>query len=318
MHTTGAEGPSWRTLSASSRARSLSSWPRRSPYSAAALANLQATFDAFVLRPAGMDRGGGARSAVTYRCGDVLPGGGRRTRCRRTEPARQLAPSFAASWVQRGRIVRPDGPLPSRVGVRPGGGRRLRRRERPRRRRGAPHPPHRLRPVVRSRWAQRVFVARRSTLLSSLPSRFVGRGAPGDRPVRRKVVAPLWASIKVGATRSAACSAALFGGGTLSAAGRHQPHLRRRGLLRHRGLRWGPDAASVGAAYLGRSRSASLAPTPGGLGALKSAMIAGFTGFGLEARRRSVGDAHLPAGHLLAPDPAGVGGAALMERNDEL
>jgi uncharacterized protein (TIRG00374 family) len=37
----------------------------------------------------------------------------------------------------------------------------------------------------------------------------------------------------------------------------------------------------VGAAYLGAVAIATLAPTPGGLGALESAMIAGFTGFGL-------------------------------------
>jgi uncharacterized membrane protein YbhN (UPF0104 family)/tRNA A-37 threonylcarbamoyl transferase component Bud32 len=38
----------------------------------------------------------------------------------------------------------------------------------------------------------------------------------------------------------------------------------------------------VGAAYLGAVAIATLAPTPGGLGALESALIAGFTGFGLE------------------------------------
>lgn len=41
--------------------------------------------------------------------------------------------------------------------------------------------------------------------------------------------------------------------------------------------------AQIGAAYLGAAAIANIAPTPGGIGPLEAAMIAGFTGFGLEA-----------------------------------
>ena len=40
--------------------------------------------------------------------------------------------------------------------------------------------------------------------------------------------------------------------------------------------------AKVGAVYLGASLIAAAAPTPGGLGALEAAMVAGLTGVGLE------------------------------------
>ena len=45
----------------------------------------------------------------------------------------------------------------------------------------------------------------------------------------------------------------------------------------------GLSLAQIGAAYLGAVTIATVSPTPGGLGALESAMIAGFTGFGLDA-----------------------------------
>ncbi len=45
----------------------------------------------------------------------------------------------------------------------------------------------------------------------------------------------------------------------------------------------GLSYAQIGAAYLGAVTIATVSPTPGGLGALESAMIAGFTGFGLDA-----------------------------------
>ncbi len=45
----------------------------------------------------------------------------------------------------------------------------------------------------------------------------------------------------------------------------------------------GLSFAQIGAAYLGAVTIATVSPTPGGLGALESAMIAGFTGFGLDA-----------------------------------
>ena len=38
----------------------------------------------------------------------------------------------------------------------------------------------------------------------------------------------------------------------------------------------------MGAVYLGASIVASAAPTPGGLGAMEAALVAGFTGVGLD------------------------------------
>ena len=55
--------------------------------------------------------------------------------------------------------------------------------------------------------------------------------------------------------------------------------------------RWPPSVAAfngdvtfaeVGAVYLGASMIAAAAPTPGGLGALEAALVAGFTGVGLD------------------------------------
>ena len=40
--------------------------------------------------------------------------------------------------------------------------------------------------------------------------------------------------------------------------------------------------AQVGAVYLGASIIAAAAPTPGGLGAMEAALVAGFTGVGIE------------------------------------
>ena len=44
----------------------------------------------------------------------------------------------------------------------------------------------------------------------------------------------------------------------------------------------GVSFAQVGAVYLGASVVAAAAPTPGGLGALEAALVAGFTGVGME------------------------------------
>ena len=41
--------------------------------------------------------------------------------------------------------------------------------------------------------------------------------------------------------------------------------------------------AQVGAVYLGSSLIAAAAPTPGGLGAMEAALVAGFTGVGMDA-----------------------------------
>jgi undecaprenyl-diphosphatase len=45
----------------------------------------------------------------------------------------------------------------------------------------------------------------------------------------------------------------------------------------------GASFAEVGAVYLGASLLAAAAPTPGGLGALEAALVAGFTGVGMES-----------------------------------
>ena len=44
----------------------------------------------------------------------------------------------------------------------------------------------------------------------------------------------------------------------------------------------GVSFAQVGAVYMGGSIVAAAAPTPGGLGALEAALVAGFTGVGME------------------------------------
>jgi undecaprenyl-diphosphatase len=47
-------------------------------------------------------------------------------------------------------------------------------------------------------------------------------------------------------------------------------------------FRGGLSVAEVGAVYLGASVVASAAPTPGGLGAMEAALVAGFTGVGMD------------------------------------
>jgi uncharacterized membrane protein YbhN (UPF0104 family) len=104
------------------------------------------------------------------------------------------------------------------------------------------------------------------------------------RPVRRRVVAPLWASVRVGASqigrvfRSPARVIALFGG-SLCLSLAYVAAV----FCAVEAFGGGLTLPQVGAAYLGAVALASLAPTPGGLGALESAMIAGLTGFGLDA-----------------------------------
>jgi undecaprenyl-diphosphatase len=45
----------------------------------------------------------------------------------------------------------------------------------------------------------------------------------------------------------------------------------------------GVSFAEVGAVYLGASIIAAAAPTPGGLGAMEAALVAGFTGVGMDS-----------------------------------
>ena len=68
----------------------------------------------------------------------------------------------------------------------------------------------------------------------------------------------------------------------------------------------GLDLAQVGAAYLVGSAIATAAPTPGGLGALEAAVIAGLVGAGMAEHRGGPGGVPVPARHLLAPDPPGL------------
>ena len=68
----------------------------------------------------------------------------------------------------------------------------------------------------------------------------------------------------------------------------------------------GVSFAQVGAVYLGASIVAAAAPTPGGLGAMEAALVAGFTGVGMEPGVAVAAVLALPLGHLLAADPARV------------
>ncbi len=68
----------------------------------------------------------------------------------------------------------------------------------------------------------------------------------------------------------------------------------------------GVSFAQVGAVYLGASVVAAAAPTPGGLGALEAALVAGFTGVGMEPGVAVAAVLSVPPGHLLVPDPARV------------
>jgi glycosyltransferase 2 family protein len=43
----------------------------------------------------------------------------------------------------------------------------------------------------------------------------------------------------------------------------------------------GPGIAAIGAVYMGASAIAAASPTPGGLGAIEAALIAGLTGIGM-------------------------------------
>lgn len=45
----------------------------------------------------------------------------------------------------------------------------------------------------------------------------------------------------------------------------------------------GPGIVVIGAVYLGASALAAAAPTPGGLGAIEAALVAGLTGVGVAA-----------------------------------
>lgn len=101
-------------------------------------------------------------------------------------------------------------------------------------------------------------------------------------PVRRRFLVPAWVAMGTGAAqigevfRRPARVAGLFGGSlgiTLTFLGAMACSVEAFG--------GGLSFAQIGAAYLVAVAIATVAPTPGGLGALESALIAGFTGFGL-------------------------------------
>jgi uncharacterized membrane protein YbhN (UPF0104 family) len=80
----------------------------------------------------------------------------------------------------------------------------------------------------------------------------------------------------------------------------------------------GLSFAQVGAAYLAAVAIATLAPTPGGLGALESALIAGLTGFGLGAGEAVSSVLTFRLATFWLPIAPGWFALGWMERNDEL
>ena len=76
--------------------------------------------------------------------------------------------------------------------------------------------------------------------------------------------------------------------------------------------------AHVAVVYLGGSAIAAAAPTPGGLGAMEAALVAGLTGFGLSTGPAIARGAGVSSVDLLVTDPAWVRGipAAATIRRD--
>ena len=68
----------------------------------------------------------------------------------------------------------------------------------------------------------------------------------------------------------------------------------------------GVSFAQVGAVYLGASIIAAAAPTPGGLGAMEAALVAGLTGVGMEPGIAVAAVLSYRLADLLAADPAGL------------
>ncbi len=101
-------------------------------------------------------------------------------------------------------------------------------------------------------------------------------------PLRRRLLAPAWATLRTGlgqigrTFQHPSRVAGLFGG----SAGLTLTYVIAI-VCSVQAFGGGLSVPQIGAAYLGAVAIASIAPTPGGLGALESAMIAGFTAFGL-------------------------------------
>ena len=68
----------------------------------------------------------------------------------------------------------------------------------------------------------------------------------------------------------------------------------------------GPGVVLIGAVYLAAAAIAAAAPSPGGLGAIEAALVAGLSGVGMRGRTRRFRRAAVPAGHLLAARGAGL------------
>jgi undecaprenyl-diphosphatase len=77
----------------------------------------------------------------------------------------------------------------------------------------------------------------------------------------------------------------------------------------------GPGVVLVGAVYLGAAAIAAAAPSPGGLGAIEAALVAGLMGRHAGRTRRFRGAA-VPAGDLLAPHRAGWLSWRVLRRRD--
>ena len=251
------------------------------------LANLEDTADAFThAEPAWLARAAGGIGRHLPVRGRVLPGRGRRAGAVPTEPA---GPGggvvHGTGGPGGGRPIRAGRPLP-RAG-RCGGQRsgRLGGREHRRRLHGPPLDHGALLRVDGHRQRRGVLAARHGTVLLILAVLLTALGiAAALRPVRRGVLAPAWGSVRTGASQigrvfqSPARVAALFGGSigtTLTYVAAVAFTIRAFG-----GELTLPQ---TGAAYLGAVVIATVAPTPGGLGAFESALIAGLTGFGLPA-----------------------------------
>ena len=77
----------------------------------------------------------------------------------------------------------------------------------------------------------------------------------------------------------------------------------------------GPGVVLVGAVYLSAAAIAAAAPSPGGLGAIEAALVAGLMGRHAGRTRRFRGAA-VPAGDLLAPHHAGWLSWRVLQRRD--
>ena len=139
------------------------------------------------------------------------------------------------------------------------------------------------------------------------------------RPVRRRVLLPFWESTRNGFASlgrvfsSPSRVAELFGG----SAGLTLTYVTV-AVCSVEAFGGGLDVAQVGAAYLGAVAIATFAPTPGGLGAFESALIAGLTAFGLPAGIAVSSTLTFRLATFWLPILPGWLSFGWMQRNDEL